>query len=151
PADWKYLGRDRTTVYHPYQWENTANNPGSRILAVYVDNVPAALAVNRLLPVDPVSGKLNPGTVSDNCTTFTGQNKLPANDVQAKWSGVSFICDMRNYERDVVGTGSVDGVNIVHLTGPTAGAHTFFFTYTDNTDQPDYSIFTDSVSSFIVK
>ena len=151
PADWKYMGRDPSTIYHPYQWQNTAGNAGAEVLAVYVDNIPINLAVNRLLPLAAENDHLVPGTVSDNCTNFTGSGKVPQDDVVAKWSGVNFICDMHNYERDVVGTGSAQAVNSVTLSGKTAGSHKFFFTYTDNNPQPDYNIFTDALSSFAVK
>lgn len=153
PSDWKYLGRDPSTVYHPYRWQSTAQNETGRMLAVYVDNIPVDMAVNRLLPLEVQGDHLMPGTVSDNCTTFTGDGAgdAPSKNVTAKWAGVNFICDMENYERDVVGTGSTRAINSVEFTGQQTGTHTLFFTYTDNTAQPDYTIFSDALSSFKLK
>lgn len=153
PADWKYLGRDPSIVYHPYRWQSTAQNETGRMLAVYVDNIPVDMAVNRLLPLEVQGDHLMPGPVSDNCTTFTGDGASdgPSKNVTAKWAGVNFICDMENYERNVVGTGSMQAINSVEFTGQQTGTHPLFFTYTDDTAQPDYTIFSDALSSFKLK
>lgn len=153
PSSWKYLGRDDSIVYRPYRWQGTVGNDTARMLAVYVDNLPADMAVNRLLPLDVQNGRLVPGTVSDNCTTFTGGGaaNAPSKNVTAKWAGVNFICDMENFERDVVGTGSAEGNNLVMLSGPQTGQHRLFFTFTDNSSQPDFDIFSSALASFKLK
>jgi hypothetical protein len=53
-----------------------------------------------------------------------------------------------NYERDVVGTSSPQEINTVTVTGPSTGTHKYFFVYTDNSAEPDYTIFTDALQSF---
>jgi len=136
--------------YNLYSWRGTTKDDTSRSIDVYVDALPAALPVNRLLPLQSNGDRLTIlNTVSDNCASFTGtatQASRP-DTLPAKWSGVNFSCDLANYMRNVVGTGSADGVNIVNLTG-SSGKHQFFFVYTDNSSNPDYSIFTDALQSF---
>ena len=144
PQDWKYNCQDPTTIYHSYVFQNS---DGTRQLRVYVDNLPTTLAVNRLMPVQAEGNRLTPGNVSDNCTSFTGSTS-PNGAAAAKWSGVNFICDTGNYERDVVGTSSPQAVNSVSLNGPTKGTHNLFFTYTDNTAEPNYQIFVSTLNTF---
>jgi hypothetical protein len=74
-----------------------------------------------------------------------------AKPTPGKWQGVNFICDLPNYLREVAGTGSADGINMVSVTGPAGGKHAYFFTYTDHTVQPDFSIFRTIISSFQAK
>lgn len=152
PADWIYKGQQRQTApYAPYLYENTKTNTGVEQLEIYVDTIPANLGVNRVLPVQSEGARVVPTTVSDNCAAFTG-NKVPGStSTPAKWDGFDFLCDLGNYERDVVGTSSSDGINTVKLTGPTTGVHQLFFTYTDNGSTPDFNIFTDALSSFRLK
>ena len=144
PNDWKFTGRART-IYRQYTWENTADNPGVRTLDIYVDNIPTDLGVNRSLPVEAAGDRLTATTVSDNCASFTG-DKVPGSPVTpAKWMGIDFLCDLANYERNVIGTSSPGAINSVTLTGQTAGTQKLFFTYTDNSAEPDYEIFTNAL------
>lgn len=132
-------------------WQGVSGDDAARRLDVYVGAVPADLAVNRLLPVSPSGARLEmSGTVSDNCVNFTDKTaKVAASGTApAKWDGVSFICDMGNYERDVVAIGSDEGINAVTLAGPAAGRQRVLLVYTDNNVSPDYSIFTAIVRSF---
>lgn len=153
PQDWAYIGRQtQTAPYAPYAWHNTKNNPGVEELEIYVDTIPTTLGVNRVLPVQGNGSHIVPTTVSDTCADFTGNNKLPgAQNTPAKWGGINFLCDLANYERDVVGTSSSDGVNVVKVTGATSGSHQIFFTYTDNGSTPNFQIFENAVSSFTLK
>jgi len=134
---------------HPnYSWQGTNKN-NTRWLNVYMDTIPASLAVNRVLPVMGNGAALSlPTNVSDNCTTFTGASNSTQLSVTAKWQGITFLCDTGNYVRDVVGTSSLEGVNTVSLSTTTSGNHHFFFTYTDNSSSPDYTIFTNALKSF---
>lgn len=153
PQDWVYIGRQtQTAPYAPYAWHNTKTNPGVEELEIYVDTIPTTLGVNRVLPVQGNGSHIVPTTVSDSCTDFTGNNKLPgAQNTPAKWGGIDFLCDLANYERDVVGTSSSDGVNVVKVTGATSGTHQIFFMYTDNGSTPNFQIFENAVSSFTLK
>ncbi len=152
PADWVYKGQQRQTApYAPYLYENTKTNPGVEQLEIYVDTIPTTLGVNRVLPVQVEGARIVPTTVSDNCADFTG-NKVPGStSTPAKWDGFNFLCDLGNYERDVVGTSSSDGINTVKLTGQATGTHQLFFTFTDNGSTPNFNIFTDALSSFRLK
>lgn len=147
PTDWIYTGR-ANDIYHAYTFENTAGNKGTRVLAVYVDNIPTALGVNRVLPVEASGDRVIPNTVSDNCANFTG-NKVPGSaSTPAKWAGIDFLCDLANYARNVSGTSSPGAINSVTLTGPKIGQRKIFFTYTDDSAEPNYQIFYDALQSF---
>lgn len=150
PSDWKFVSH-QTAGYNIYSWHNTKTNPGVEQLQIYLDTIPTSLGVNRVLPVQANGNQLVPTTVSDNCSTFTG-NKVPGPpSTPAKWEGVNFLCDLGNYERDVVGTSSTNGINVVKLVGPTTGAHNLFFAYTDNGPTPDFTIFTSVLQTFRLK
>jgi hypothetical protein len=150
PSDWKFISH-QTSVYDIYTWHNTKTDPGVEQLQVYFDTIPPSLGVNRVLPVQANADELTPTTVSDTCANFTG-NKVPGSaKTPAKWDGINFLCDLANYERDVVGTSSSAGINTVTLTGPATGAHKLFFTYTDNGATPDFTIFTNAIQSFRLK
>lgn len=150
PQDWRFV-EHTGGQYNIYTWHNTASNPGSRMLQVYVDTIPHKLGVNRVLPVQAAGNKVVPTTVSDNCADFTDQKVPGPADAPAKWQGISFLCDLANYVRDVAGTSSAQGINTVTLTGRTTGRHSFFFAYTDNSAEPDLTIFTAVLQTFIVR
>ena len=137
-------------AYTVYSWQGTRDD-STRRLDIYVDTIPNTMAVNRLLPVQADGAQVAViGQVSDNCVNFTDHSPASATSgiAAAKWDGVSFWCDVGNYERDVVGTGSAEGANAVTLTGPATGNHRFFFVYTDNSANPDYTIFQSAIQSF---
>lgn len=149
PMSWE-VAPPPNVPYTVYSWRGTGADAPRR-LDLYIDTIPASLAVNRLLPVTPDGDRLSiAGEVSDNCVRFTARTSASAatGAEPAKWSGVSFLCDVSNYERDVVGTGSPAGVNSATVTGSATGEHKVFFVYTDNSASPDYTIFEDVIKSF---
>jgi hypothetical protein len=156
PNTWKLIDQE-TSPYVTYTWQETAKGEDSRILTLYVDAAPPNYAVNRLLPVAPANNSLTLGAMSDDCSSFAGSSAINSNqteslpNVPAKWSGVNFICNLSNQNDNIVGTGSPAGLNKVVLTGKTKGQHSFFFAYIDHTKQPDYSVFTDALTSFRIK
>jgi hypothetical protein len=153
PVSWKAVPPPSTqpTVY---SWTGEATDGTGRRLDIYIDQVPSTLAVNRLLPVQVAGNKLETvGTVSDNCVNFTNKSTENAatGTAPAKWDGVSFICDMGNYERDVVAVGSAAGVNSVILNGPMTGSHAVLLVYTNDGINPTFSNLTSIVQSFQVR
>jgi len=149
PSDWKKL---RSGAVYSYQ--STKKYYDSRGLNIYVDEIPTALAVNRLLPVQVLDGRLDPDVTSENCSEFTSSgDKAGAAraNVMAKWREVKFMCDLVNYNRNVTGTGSTAGVNTIVLSGSDGAQHKFFFTYTDHSSNPDYTIFVDMLKSFRIR
>jgi hypothetical protein len=130
-------------------WRNTVGNKGVRVITLYVDNIPAGLAVNRVLAVQGAEDRMLPmSSVSENCTNFVdGGRGAGSGQAPARWDGVRFICDTGNFVRNVVGTSSPDGVNTVRLTGKTGGSHQLFLTYTDADATPNHQIFTAAVES----
>ena len=151
PAGWT-AASPPNTPYTIYSWQGGLDTlDTARRLDVYIDRLPVNLAVNRLLPVQATDDRLDAvSETSDNCSNFTDKAAASATTGAApsKWAGVNFLCDMGNYERDVVGIGSAEGINSVTLIGPTAGAHHVFMTYTDNSANPDFTIFLAIVRSF---
>jgi len=152
PTDWK-LQQHQTTTGDIYIWINTAGNAGVRNITLYIDTPEPQLGVNRALFVQNNDNRLTAiKDVSDNCAGFTGPSaSASSGTAPAKWNGADFLCDLANYTRDVVGTVSQDGINEVMITGPTAGRHSIFLTYTDNSSQPDYAIFINALQSLQLK
>lgn len=151
-------------------WHNTADSKGVRLITLFVDTIPPNFAINRVVAIQPMEDHLTVlGEVSDNCTNFTDASKQPANtnmtngiaasvatgtatgSSTAKWQGVNFVCDIGNYLRNVVGTGTAGSLNVTKLTGPVAGTHSVFWTYTDNSASPNFDIFTAMLQSFKLK
>ena len=136
-----------------YSWRGTGKEESSRSLDLYVDTIPATMAVNKLLPLRAAGDQMVVGdNISDNCINFTDSTQADKRTgmVAAKWSGVDFYCDTGNYARNVIGTGSPEAINSVKLDGRASGSHRFFFVYTDHSAEPDYAILTDLLSSFRV-
>jgi hypothetical protein len=156
PANWKETGRAEAPQ-HLVEWHSTAKATTARSLRVYIDTIPSAMALNRLLPVSVNGNQLVAGEVSSNCSTFIGpQGLTPAQagalkPLEGKWQDTRFICDLPNYIREVAGTGSTEGINTVSIVGPTSGKHRYFFVYTDHTAESDFGIFTAIVNSFRAK
>jgi hypothetical protein len=153
PVSWEPTTRE-TTPYNVYRWQDTSDKNDARLLEIYQDTIPQNFAVNRALAVTANGTQVSVvGNVSDNCIDFTKTDETASSStgVHAKWQGIDFLCDINNYERNVVGTISSNGVNSVQLTGPKSGTHTYFFTYTDHNINPDYTTLYNALSSFQVK
>ena len=151
PDDWKPIVRNTDIPQPVFSWQGTVKDNKSRWLSVYIDEDVSTLAVNRELSVQATDTSINVlGDASDNCTTFTGSAVQSHGNTPAKWQGIDFLCDSGNYERDVVGIASSDGLNTLKMTG-SSGTHKFFFTYTDNSVSPDYSIFINALKSLHLK
>jgi hypothetical protein len=149
PQGWKSPAPP-AVPYTVYSWQGSGKD-ATRRLDLYMDTIPANFAVNRLLPVTQDGDSLSiAGDVSDNCIRFTARTAASAatGAEPAKWNGVNFLCDVGNYERDVVGTGSSIGVNTAVVSGAATGVHKVFFVYTDNSASPDYTIFESIIKSF---
>lgn len=157
PADWKELKRVNLSTERSITWASTKANDSARELTIYIDTIPSDMPVNRLLPVTVQGNKLSPGTVSANCATFTqgGNSNVQASSqlkpTQARWEGVDFICNLTNVVLNHVGVGSGAAINTVPIVGPSKGAHKYFFLYNDQNIQPNYTILSDALSSFIAK
>jgi hypothetical protein len=151
PVTWKLSGINAEDPKPKYIWQGTAGEDKNRWISVYTDTALASFAVNRALRIQANGPGITViGSTSDNCTSFTGASKAQA-VTPAKWETIDFLCDSGNYERDVVGTVSPDGMNNINLAGPTKGVHKYFFTYTDNSNQADYSIFVNALKTFKAK
>jgi hypothetical protein len=153
PSDWKPYGH-KTEPYNMYSYHNTDVNPGSRSLDIYVDTIPDNMGVNRLVAVTSQGNRLTHKEVTDNCFNFTGGAALTTQMARqqgvavSSYQGTTFLCDIGNFLRNVDGTSSSQGPNKVTLTGPTSGAHIYFFVYTDRTTAPNYQIFYAMLDSF---
>lgn len=149
PTTWKLLPR-AGGLYQSYTWQSPDRVTDGQEITVYEDTIPANMPVNRVLVVQAEYDQLTlDGTASDNCSTFTKTAPIPNTPgAPAEWNGISFLCDQSNPERDVIGTSSTDGINTVILKSPTSDVkHKFFFTYTDNSINPDYTVFYNALES----
>jgi hypothetical protein len=150
PGDWQPQPRP-AGPYKSFNWQSADRGAGGQIITIYEDAYPVNFAVNRTLIVHGEGDSImQDGTISDNCAGYTNGKPAQANTgVPAKWQGVAFLCDTMNQERDVLGTSSTDGPNVVILKSPGTGvAHKLLFTYTDYAINPDYSVFYNMLSSF---
>jgi hypothetical protein len=151
PTSWHVVPRAPGGLYQTFTWQSSDVGTNGQIIQMFEDTIPVNFAVNRVLIVQGEIDHLTlVGQASDNCSTFTKNPPLPSqNGAPAKWQGVSFLCDQRNLERDVIGTSSADGVNTVILENQDTGVkHKFFFTYTDYSTNPDYTVFYNTLNSF---
>lgn len=149
PKSWRMVPI-HSTLYNIYQFESTSG--ASQILDIYQNTIPSKLPVNRELVVQANGSKLNTvGSVSSNCIDFTKPVGNSSGGVSARWQGINFLCDMANYERDVVGTGSSYGINDVVLSSPTLGKQQFFFTFTDYSINPTFKVLYQVINSFSLK
>lgn len=157
PEDWVELKTTDTKLEKSYSWQSTKENQSSRWIKLYVDRIPADIAVNRLLPVSVKGSALSIGAVSDNCATFTEGGTLDAHEASklkpspAQWQEVRFICDLPGVIDNKVGVSAPGEVNSIVMTGASGGEHRYFFVYTDHTIQPNYTILKDAVESFRVR
>jgi hypothetical protein len=154
PKGWQFMSKEQN-IYTIYRFRSTlSGDAGNRFIDIYEDSELPKFAINRMVPVVAnEQGGLTTDTsqVSENCTAYT-TGTLSGSTVgkTAKWQGIEFNCDMGNTLRNVVGTGSKDGLNTVFVKTPTSRQHKYFFTYTDNNITPDFSIFTKALNSFKV-
>jgi hypothetical protein len=157
PGDWKEMGRVNNEVERSITWQATMAKEDNRFMTIYIDKIPRTKSFNRLLPLEAVGASLRHGSVSDNCAAFTEGGSFDASvaakarDTQAKWEEVTFICDLPKVFDDVVGTSSLEGINIVGITGEKSGKHNYFFTYTDHNTRANYEIFSTIIESFKAK
>lgn len=157
PGDWKETGRKTTTSENSISWRATKKGEDNRTLTIYIDVIPATIAVNKLLPVSSVGSSLDFGDVSDNCATFTQKGSLDTSqavknqDSPAKYKQIDFICDLAQVVQNKTGTGSTDGINKVYVTGPAKGKHAYFFMFNDQNIQPNLTILTNAIKSFKAK
>lgn len=150
PLSWTPM-KEVSSEYTSFTWQNIDSNSDGQQLTIYEDTIPVNVAVNHVLVVQAADTQIElDGTVSANCATFTNTPAMAnSTAAAAEWNGVSFWCDKVNTERDVVGTSSTDGINSVVLKNTVTGVtHKFFFMYTDDSINPDYSVLYDTLESF---
>lgn len=155
PMDWRLVVHSDEALYNKYSFQATGKNQDNRWLEVYVDRVPAGGSANRMLPVIVSDNRIViASSVSENCTTFTGQKTVQPSNIStlpAKWQGVSFDCDIANYARNVVGVGSPENGRNLPLVGATGQKHIYYFVYIDHNSNPDYQILERALSNFSPK
>lgn len=155
PRDYQEVSR--TVTPHRITWQSGDPKTTARSLQLYIDTIPTNLAVNRLLPVHSSGNQITAGEVSDNCANFVGPVKMTpqlvsqAKPTPAKWQGIGFICDLPNYLREVVATGTDEGTGPGLLVPGSSGGHRYLFVYTDHTSQPNFMLLRDIVNSFSAK
>lgn len=138
--------------FESFTWQTSEKTTNGQTLTIYEDSIPVNFPVNRELIVQGEGDHINvDGDASDNCSAFTKSTAITNGEygVAAKWQGISFICDQYNTARDVIGTGSTDGVNTVITQTSKGISHKFFFDYENqNYANPNYQDFYDALHSF---
>lgn len=149
PAGWTESQNLPESVY-PANYIFKSVSAEARQLAIYIDRTPDTMALNKVVAVASDGSRLTYDTVSDNCAEYTRPsiNSPDSGRAHAKWRGVEFICDLGNYQRNVVGTASQEGINQVTITAGNGTKHTVFMVYTDNGASPDYTVFYNMLGSF---
>jgi hypothetical protein len=157
PVGWADHGKQNPLANQVfYEYQSAIKNYDNRWLHVYVDVFPADFAINKLLPVEVVNNRINPGDISDDCTTFTGSpspgsgGRALNQTWSAKWQGVKFICSMTQPD-NYVGTASVEEGYGITLLSKQGVKHKYFFVYIDHNVRPDYQIFMEALKSFETK
>lgn len=149
PAAWQPVARPPGT-YQTYTWQTSDSETDGQQIQIFEDTIPVNFSVNRALIVAGENDHLTlQGSVSDNCSNFTrGTSTIPNEPgAPAKWQGVTFLCDQRNLERNVTGTSSTDGINTVILKTSQGVSHKFLFVYSNQSTNPDYTVFYDVLQS----
>jgi hypothetical protein len=146
PLDWKF--DQYYPAYHIYRFVSTDQKYAGRQLDVYEDATVPNIAVNRVIEVRGEAKQVVLiGEASDSCERYTrGTSSGSTVGGPAKWQNLDFTCDISNAERDVMGSISKDGINRVNI-----GSHGYFFTYTEDNLNVDYTIFYEALKSFRVK
>ncbi len=151
PVVWQPVPRP-PGPYQTFGWQTSVGGSKGQQITIFEDTIPVNFAVNRVLIVEGQTDRLQvDSSTSENCSTFTrGLTPQPGQvGVPAKWQSINFLCDQFNQHRDVIGTSSSDGVNTVLLKNQSTGViHKFFFTYTNQVFNPDYSAFYATLQSF---
>ncbi|MDL2341625.1 MAG: hypothetical protein QFB87_00915 [Patescibacteria group bacterium] len=152
PSDWK-LAAHLTSPYNLYRFQGTGKADVNRMLDVYQDTIPKNFMVNRVQPLEANGEKITPlGSMSENCADFTrGPSVSGQQGTPAKWEGIDFLCDLNNYQRNVVGTTTKGSINTITLKSATGNTHQFFFAYTDNSINANYTTFYSALTSFSTK
>lgn len=154
PTTWEALGKKNPfsdEVY--YEFQSTQKDFDNRWLRVYVDTFPKDYPLNRLMPINIVEGRVVPGTLSDECSSFTGApldartGQATGQNWTAKWQGTDFICDMTKASNKS-GTASIEEGYGVMIKSGDGTKHKYFFVYIDQNIRPEYQIFTDALKSF---
>ena len=157
PGDWKETKRNENKFYTSIAWSATAKGKDNRSLTLYIDKIPFDMPLNRVVTVRSQGSGIAYNDVSDNCANFTvggtqdGRITSSSKPVVTKWNRVDFICNLPKAIDNVIGTGSEAMPNAVTITGPTGGAHKYFFVYTDRNFQPDYNILYEVLKTFKAK
>jgi hypothetical protein len=153
PTSWADNGRQNpysNQVY--YEFQNTLKNYNNRWIRIYVDVFPGDFAINRLMPVSVVNNRIVPGTLSDDCTTFTGaplseSGRSTAVTWEARWQNIKFICNVAA-PANFTGTASLQEGYGITLTSKNGSSHKYFFVYIDHNAHPEYTTFSDALKSF---
>ncbi len=150
PSAWHETEFTNNNLEYSITWMDANQSKDTRWLKIYVDKIPANLAINNLLPIYASGYGFKYGLLSDNCTNFTTHG-INAQTAAASYQGINFVCDIANIIGQVTGTGSAGTINKTAITGPSGQTHNYFFEYVERSGEPDYSYFDNALTSFRAK
>jgi hypothetical protein len=149
PEGWQETARFSTKKERSITWQSEDAFSGGE-LKLYIDTIPANLAIKRLLPLIPAKDKLTDDQLSNDCNEFKGAKKNRKNPQKVTHEGISFWCDIPSAQVRI-GTGAKGATNTTTVKGQTKGEHKYFFVYTDEDAQQDVSALTAAIMSFQAK
>jgi hypothetical protein len=115
-------------------------------LVVYVNQIPADLSANRVLPVNIKSGgELLPISVSEHCLKAAGAQSMQ--DKEVLMDRVKFLCDSDSTNYTVL-AGMVDGTSTIQLPRPDGTTASYVIRYTNLKATPESSQLIQITDSF---
>lgn len=148
PKSWRYEekeSKDGRYVYRSYRSENveqelmiSVNKPLSDMRSVYMSAVTVS------------EDKLNPGTVSDRCSTYVPKSNFTSNPMDVVYEGAKFSCwvDGRS---SYLGFSQVGGSSEFVLLGSDDEAQSYYFRFLDSRFSAQYQEVLNMIRSFQAK
>jgi hypothetical protein len=115
------------------------------------DKIPNDRPLNRFMPVVAEGSRLRiEGEPSYNCFAFAPQ-EATGDSVKVSWQNLSFLCDLKNTLKNVIGTGSELGSNEFEIEGEVSGKQRYFLVYGAGENSPTDSVLVHAVETFEAK
>ena len=143
-STWAEVAAESTPTKYVYR--SLRSNLIEHELTIYVNQVPADLAANRVLPANvKADSELLPITVSEHCIKASGGPQARPSEVVLE--RVKLLCrsDSTNY---TVLTGIVDGSTAMSLLRPDGSRATYAISYSNLRATPDAAQLVQIVDSF---
>lgn len=157
-GEWQEVDRDESEEGLFIRWElvepvqDDEASEIDRYFEIYSGElVPEDKPLNRLLPVVAEGNQLQiEGGPSFNCFAFAPESAT-GDTAEVAWQDISFICDIANTLRNVIGTGSELGDNKFEIEGEDSGKQVYFMVYSAGEASPTDNVLIHAVETFEAK